>query len=253
MTFDDFSPLIVGNWKMNGLQAALGEISALCAKPALGVEMVVCPPATLLASARIRLGDSPIALGGQDCHEKASGPFTGSISAEMLKDAGCLYVIVGHSERRTLLGETDAIVQAKVCAAWRADLTAIVCVGETRQQREAGEAFAVVREQVRRSLPPSLTPERLVIAYEPVFAIGTGLTPTLDDIAQMHAEIRAQLHTMWGEKSTRVRILYGGSVKPSNAGAILNLPNVNGALIGGASLKASEFLEIAASYKHVDA
>jgi triosephosphate isomerase len=249
----DVRPLVAGNWKMNGVKANLGEIAALRAGVERGeagvAEVAICPPATLIAHAASALTGSAVALGGQDCHEKPCGAFTGDVSAEMLKDAGCAYVIVGHSERRAVHGESDAVVKAKAEAALRAGLTAIVCVGETRAEREAGEALAVVSGQLRGSLPEGASPQSVVVAYEPVWAIGTGLTPTAEDVAEMHRVIRALLVEMLGEAGNRARILYGGSVKPANARELLGLPNVDGALVGGASLKAADFLAIAGAYR----
>lgn len=234
------TPLIAGNWKMNGLSGALGEAEKLAglAGGERGAETLICPPATLVAAMARRLKGTAVRIGGQDCHAKASGAHTGDISAEMLKDAGADYVIVGHSERRQDHGETDAIVRAKAEAARRAGLTPIVCVGETADQRKAGRQNAIVGAQIEGSLP--LGAGSLVIAYEPVWAIGTGLTPTSADIADMHAFIRARA-------GAEVRILYGGSVKPQNAAEILALANVNGALVGGASLKAEDFFAIIAA------
>ena len=228
--------LIAGNWKMNGLAASLGEIAAL----ARGVktphcDVLICPPATLVARAAAL--NSGIAIGGQDCHAEISGAFTGDVSAEMLKDAGATAVIVGHSERRQYHGETDAIVAAKAQAAWRAGLFAIICVGETEAQRDAGDAHHVCKRQLMGSVPDGATPQNTAIAYEPIWAIGTGKTATSDDIATMHAHIRKSL-------AAPLRILYGGSVKPSNAKEILALADVGGALVGGASLNASDFLQI---------
>jgi triosephosphate isomerase len=249
----DVRPLVAGNWKMNGLKAALGEIAALRAGVERGeagvAEVALCPPATLIAPAASALTDSAIALGGQDCHDKPCGAFTGDVSAEMLKDAGCAYVIVGHSERRAAHGESDAAVKAKAEAALRAGLTAIVCIGETRAERDAGEALAVVSGQLRGSLPNGASPAAVVIAYEPVWAIGAGLTPTAGDVAGMHQAIRTLLVELVGEPGRRVRILYGGSVKPGNARELLGLANVDGALVGGASLKAVDFLGIAGAYR----
>ncbi len=228
--------LIAGNWKMNGLGAALMQIEAVAAglsSPACDV--LICPPATLIARAAALGGG--VAIGGQDCHAESSGAFTGDISAEMLRDAGAVAVIVGHSERRQYHGESDAIVAAKAKAAWRAGLTAIICIGETEAERDAGRAYDVCKTQLAGSVPPGATTDNTAIAYEPVWAIGTGKTPTSPDIAQMHAHIRACLGGAF-------RILYGGSVKPSNAREILALENVGGALVGGASLKASDFLTI---------
>ena len=250
----DVRPLVAGNWKMNGVKAAVVEIAAMRAAADRGeagvAELAVCPPATLLAPAAAALAGGSVALGAQTCHHVASGAHTGDISAEMLKDAGCAYVIVGHSERRAAHGESDAQVKAKAEAALRAGLAAIVCVGETRGERDAGEALAVVSGQVRGSLPQGATPENLVIAYEPVWAIGTGLTPTADDVADMHKTIRLLLAELLGAAGAKVRILYGGSVKPGNAKELMGLPNVDGALVGGASLKAADFLAIAAAYRN---
>ena len=232
-------PLIAGNWKMNGLGAAVAQVEALIAKfdgaAPEDRDVLICPPATLVAALAAQYSDEAIQIGGQNCHAKPSGAHTGEISAEMLADAGAAYVIVGHSERRADNGETDADVQAKAAAALRAGLMPIICVGETREEREAGRALEVVGTQLAGSVPE--TTETFVIAYEPVWAIGTGLTPTSGDIAEMHGLIRERV----GEKT---RILYGGSVKPGNAAEILAIANVNGALVGGASLKADDFYPI---------
>jgi triosephosphate isomerase len=248
----DPRPLVAGNWKMNGLRGALDEIAAMRRMVEAGkggsAEILVCPPATLIVSAAALLAGSPISLGAQDCHPKASGAFTGDISAAMLRDAGASYVIVGHSERRAGYGEGDSMVRAKAEAANEAGLTAIVCVGETKAEREAGDAVSVVSGQIRGSLPPEATPANLVVAYEPVWAIGTGLTPTAADVSAMHATIRSLLGETYGAAGAQVRILYGGSVKPSNAAELLCLPNVDGALVGGASLKAVDFMGIAGAY-----
>lgn len=242
-------PLIAGNWKMNGLKAALPELRRMVdgTDPALKgrVDLMVCPPATLLAAAAELTAGSGIAIGGQDCHARASGANTGDISAEMLADAGATAVIVGHSERRTDHRERDADVRAKAEAAWRAGLLAVVCVGETRAERDGGRALAVVSEQLAGSIPDGARAETLVVAYEPVWAIGTGLTPTIEDVAEMHAAIRRVLTTRFGAAAAEMRILYGGSVKPGNAAELLAVPNVDGALVGGASLKADDFLGIA--------
>ena len=210
------------------------------AATALGCELLVCPPATLLSTVGGILAGSGIALGGQDCHAASKGAYTGDISAEMLADIGCNYVILGHSERRRGHGETDAVVRDKISAAWRAGLVAILCVGETQRQRQAGEAHAVVSSQLAGSMPDDATAVSLVVAYEPVWAIGTGLTATTEDIAAMHAEIRSHI-------PSGTRILYGGSVNPKNADVILCLPEVDGALVGGASLNADDFWAIAQS------
>ena len=233
--------LVAGNWKMNGRRAdgvALARAIAERAKAPHACDLLVCPPATLLRPVGEALAGSGVALGGQDCHAAASGAFTGCISTEMLHDAGCSHVIVGHSERRQTCGESDADVQAKTSAAWRAGLVAIICVGETRSEREAGIAIAVVSNQLAGSVPDDAAADNLVIAYEPVWAIGTGLTPTIADITEMHAAIRSRI-------PAGTRILYGGSVNPKNAADILALPEVDGALVGGASLKAEDFWAIA--------
>lgn len=245
-------PLVAGNWKMNGLTASAEELKTIVAEAgerSPSVDLMICPPATLIASFAALARGRPIAIGGQDCHSESSGAFTGDISAEMLKDAGASAVIVGHSERRTYHHETDADVRAKAQAAWRAGLTAIVCIGETRDQRESGTALDVVGRQLQGSLPEGSTAGNLVVAYEPVWAIGTGLTPTPADIAEMHGFIRAQLTSRFGAEGEGIRILYGGSVKPSNAKELLSVSDVDGALVGGASLKAADFLGIAAAYK----
>jgi triosephosphate isomerase len=239
--------LLAGNWKMHGLHAALGEIRSLnrvFGKTAPPATVLICPPATLVALASKEAEGGPIAIGGQDCHAQASGAYTGDISAEMLRDAGATFVILGHSERRHYHGETDAAVADKARAAKRAGLTAIVCVGESEKEREEGRAVEIVAKQVTGSIPSELKAAGLVVAYEPVWAIGTGRTPKVPDIAQMHAEIRSLLNARFGREGDTVRILYGGSVKPDNAAEILPIPNVDGALIGGASLKAGDFLAI---------
>jgi triosephosphate isomerase len=243
-------PLVAGNWKMNGLKADL-VIAAEVAKgydAELGsaVDLAICPPASLLYPASVALVGSRIATGGQDCSTQASGAFTGEISAAMLADAGAGFAIVGHSERRTLHGESNATVKAKAEAAQTVRLVPIVCVGETKDEREAGKALAVVKKQLRGSVPEGSTAATLVVAYEPVWAIGTGLTPTAADVAEMHEAIRAELGRLLGKAAAAgVRLLYGGSVKPSNAAELMNVANVDGALVGGASLKAGDFLAIA--------
>jgi triosephosphate isomerase len=247
-------PLVAGNWKMNGVRESLKEIKAIAQGYDVALQnaagLLICTPATLvLAAAGTALG-SRLEIGGQDCHAKASGAHTGDVSAEMLADAGATFVIVGHSERRADHGETSADVKAKAEAAIRAGLRAIVCVGETRAEREAGKTLAVVRKQVKGSLPEGANRWNTVIAYEPVWAIGTGLTPTVDDVAEVHADIRRTLASALGkDTASRTRILYGGSVKPDNAKALMGVANVDGALIGGASLKATDFLAIAAAYR----
>lgn len=246
-------PLVAGNWKMNGLRASLAEIEAMGAAYDAALkaraEIIVCPPATLAVVTAGVVANSGIGLGAQDCHVAASGAHTGDISAEMLKDAGATYVIVGHSERRADHGETDAIVRAKAAAALRAGLTPIVCVGETRAEREAGKALDVVGAQIMESLPAD-APGTIVVAYEPVWAIGTGLTPTVGDVAEMHAFARRTIEArLGGGKNATTRILYGGSVKPSNARELLSIANVDGALVGGASLTAKDFMGVADAYR----
>jgi triosephosphate isomerase (TIM) len=243
-------PLIAGNWKMNGLRSSLAEFDAMIAG-ASGVadkaDLLVCPPATLIAVFAAKLGGSNgIAIGAQDCHPKASGAHTGDISAEMLKDAGATAVIVGHSERRADHGEGNELVRQKAEAAWRAGLTAIVCIGETQGQRDGGQTLDICQDQLEGSLPDGARADSLVVAYEPVWAIGTGLTPTAQDVEQIHQFIRKTLSGRFSGEGTRMRILYGGSVKPSNAKELMAVANVNGALVGGASLKAADFLAIAA-------
>jgi len=239
--------LLAGNWKMNGVRASLAEIRAL--KRGLTDEppradILICPPATLIAEAAKAAEGGPVAIGGQDCHAQASGAFTGDLSAEMLRDAGATAVILGHSERRQHHGETDEMVAAKVAAARRAGLMAILCIGETEQQRDQGRALPVVLQQLRSSMPAELSVSDVVIAYEPIWAIGTGKTPRAADIAQMHQAIRGGILERFGPDGAAVRILYGGSVKPDNAAEILAIAEVDGALVGGASLKAADFLAI---------
>ncbi len=245
-------PLVAGNWKMNGLAASVAELDKIVAGAgaiAAKADMMVCPPATLVARFAAAARGSAVAVGGQDCHPKPSGAHTGDIAAEMLADAGAAAVIVGHSERRADHHETDGEVQAKARAAWRAGLTAIVCVGETRDEREAGKTLDIVGSQLASSLPDGATGANLVVAYEPVWAIGTGLTPTPADVAEVHGFIRKRLTERFGGEGAKVRILYGGSVKPGNAKELLAVGDVDGALVGGASLKAEDFLGIAAVYR----
>jgi triosephosphate isomerase len=242
-------PLVAGNWKMNA--AAPAEFAKMVdgARGLSAIDVMVCPPATLIAELAAIARGGPVRIGGQDCHAEPAGAFTGDLAAEMLKDAGATAVIVGHSERRTYHRETDADVRAKALAARRAGLLAIVCVGETRAEREAGRALEVVGKQLDGSLPDGATAENLVVAYEPVWAIGTGLTPTPGDVAEMHGLIRRRLVDRFGAAGEGIRILYGGSVKPSNAKELMAVADVDGALIGGASLKADEFLAIAGVYR----
>ncbi len=240
--------LAAGNWKMNGTAASLSEVAALLqAHPAPVCEMLLCPPATLLASMAATAKGTALHVGGQDCHAKASGAHTGDISAAMLRDAGASHVILGHSERRADHGETDAQVLAKAEAAIAAGLIAVVCIGETEAERDAGKTLDVVGTQLHGSVPANATAATLVVAYEPVWAIGTGRTPTIPEIAEVHAFLRARLTARIGEQAAGVRLLYGGSVKPSNAAEIFAVPHVDGALVGGASLKASDFGAIVAA------
>ena len=243
-------PLIAGNWKMNGLRSSMAEFEAMLAgasKVTGKADLLVCPPATLIAAFAAKLaGSKALALGGQDCHPKASGAHTGDISAEMLADAGASAVIVGHSERRADHDEGDGLVRRKAEAAWRAGLTAIVCIGETQSHRDAGQTLDVCGGQLQGSLPDGARADNLVVAYEPIWAIGTGLTPTAKDVEQIHQFIRKSLSARFSGEGAKMRILYGGSVKPSNARELMGVANVNGALIGGASLKATDFLAIAA-------
>jgi len=243
--------LIAGNWKMNGLKAeGLALARALVARAAAGdppdCALAVCPPATLLIAIADTLRGSGIALGAQDCHAETKGAHTGDISAAMLKDAGCTYVIVGHSERRASHGETDEVVQAKASAAHAAGLVPILCVGETLAERDEGQTLAAVKRQLEVSLPAGFKAQQIVVAYEPVWAIGTGRTPTAVEVAAVHAQIRALLKERIKD-GTHVPILYGGSVKPSNALELLSIANVDGALVGGASLDAADFWAIAQS------
>ena len=245
-------PLIAGNWKMNGLSASLNEarlLAGMLKGVKLVCEVMICPPATLIGPVRKLVKSAKIKVGGQDCHQKESGAHTGDISAEMLKDAGASAVIVGHSERRADHGETDAVVRAKARAAMRAGIVAIICVGETLEQRKAGQTLAVVSAQLQGSVPEGAAAAGVVIAYEPVWAIGTGLTPTAAEVGDVHAHIRRELGKLMGKPEARkTRILYGGSVKPGNAAELMAVPDVNGALVGGASLKAADFIGIIKAY-----
>lgn len=246
----DVTPLVAGNWKMNGTRASLDQIKAMAegVKGPLSekVETLICPPATLLYVATALCDDSPLLIGAQDCHEKASGAHTGDVSAEMIADCFGSHVIVGHSERRTDHKESDALVRAKAEIAHQNDLVAIVCIGETGDERKSGKTLDVLKTQLAGSVPDGATAENTVIAYEPVWAIGTGLTPTAQDVEQVHRFIRGVLAVRFSDEGARIRILYGGSVKPSNAAELMGVANVNGALVGGASLKAADFLAIAA-------
>jgi triosephosphate isomerase len=248
-------PLIAGNWKMNGLKASQHEFDEIVAGASAlrdKIDVMVCPPATLImlfVGKSVSKSGGAVAIGGQDCHPEPSGAFTGDISAEMLADLGADGVIVGHSERRALHNESDAEVRLKAQAAWRAGLLAILCIGETRDDRAGGRTLSVVGSQLASSVPDGATAGNLVIAYEPVWAIGTGLTPTPADVAEVHGFVRARLIARFPAAGQGIRILYGGSVKPSNAKELMALANVDGALVGGASLKAEEFLAIAGVYR----
>jgi triosephosphate isomerase len=246
-------PLIAGNWKMNGLGASVAEIRRLRDGVAAGgygerADVMICPPATLLAQFATEVGGSPIVIGGQDCHEKPSGAYTGDLSAPMLADAGAKAVILGHSERRSYHGERDEDVRRKAEAAHAAGLIAIICVGETAGERRLGLTLAVMARQLKGSLPASADAQNTVIAYEPVWAIGTGLTPSLADVAEAHHFLRGELAKLKGEAVAEgIRILYGGSVNPKNAAELLTIEHVDGGLVGGASLKAEDFLAVIAA------
>jgi triosephosphate isomerase (TIM) len=245
-------PLVAGNWKMNGLAASLAELRALKQRlkqrPVPEADAMICPPATLLAQARYMLTGSEVHLGAQDCHPLPSGAHTGDISAEMLADAGAGAIIVGHSERRQEHGETDGLVNAKARAAHRAGLIAIICVGETDEERLGGKTLEVVGRQLAGSMPQGAPAANTVVAYEPVWAIGSGLTPTPANVAEVHGFIRGELGRLLGADQDNMRILYGGSVKPANAGELLLVPDVDGALVGGASLTADHFYAILSVY-----
>jgi triosephosphate isomerase len=253
----DVRPLVAGNWKMNGTRASLDQIKAIAegvdGPLAEKVDALICPPATLLYVSTALCTDSPLMIGGQDCHQDQSGAHTGDLSAEMIADCFGTHVIVGHSERRSDHAETDHLVRAKAEAAYAADLVAIICIGETADERKAGQTLEVLKRQLAASVPDSANADNSVIAYEPVWAIGTGLTPTADDVEKAHAFMRAELVARFGEAAKTMRILYGGSVKPGNARELMGIANVDGALIGGASLKASDFLAIYGAYEALTA
>jgi len=243
-------PLVAGNWKMNGTLESLQEVRLLAGMlkdVKLNCEIIVCPPATIIRRVKSLLRGT-LKAGGQDCHWNSHGPHTGDISAEMLKDAGCSAIIVGHSERRTGHAETDDIVRAKAAAAHRASLTAIICIGETLDERKEGQTLSVLSRQIAGSIPENSTAADTVIAYEPVWAIGTGLTPSIAEVAEAHAHIREDLARLLPNDAAQMRILYGGSVKPSNASELMSVANVNGCLVGGASLKAADFIGIIKAY-----
>lgn len=253
----DIRPLVAGNWKMNGTRASLEQIKAIAegvkGELAANVETLICPPATLLYVATALCDDSPLQIGAQDCHPKQSGAHTGDISAEMIADCFGTHVIVGHSERRTDHAENDALVRAKTEAAHAADLVAIVCIGETEEERKSAKTLDILKRQLAESLPDGAGAANTVIAYEPVWAIGTGLTPTAADVEEAHAFMRRELAARFGSEGEKMRILYGGSVKPSNARELMAVANVDGALIGGASLKAEDFLAIYRAYEELTA
>jgi len=252
----DIRPLVAGNWKMNGLREQLSELKAIAEgiqSLASHIDTLICPPATLLYVATALVTDSALKIGGQDCHVQAAGAHTGDISAEMIADSFGTHVIVGHSERRTNHGETDALVRAKAEAGHRAGLVSIVCIGETEAERKSGQTLKVLEAQLEGSVPSGATASDTVIAYEPVWAIGTGLTPTTADVEEAHAFMRRELTKLLGSEGQKMRILYGGSVKPSNAAELMGVAHVDGALIGGASLKSADFLAICSVYKDLTA
>ncbi len=250
---DAIRPLVAGNWKMNGFGASVAEAARLIElmddAGGAGCDVMLCPPATLLPVLAGTVAGSPILLGGQDCHVEAAGAHTGDISAGMLADAGCAAVIVGHSERRADHGESNELVCAKAGAAHRARLVAIICVGETARERDAGTTLDVLATQLAASVPDGATAQNTVIAYEPVWAIGSGRTPSLAEVAEAHGFIRATLNTRFGESGARMRLLYGGSVNAANAAELMAVEHVNGALVGGASLKAADFWGIIVTYQ----
>lgn len=251
----DVRPLVAGNWKMNGTRSSLDQIKAISegVRNALSerVETLLCPPATLIYVATAICTESPLMIGGQDCHPETHGAHTGDISAEMIADCFGTFVIVGHSERRSDHGESDSLVRSKAEAAHAADLTAIICIGETADERKNGQTLEVLKRQLVGSVPDGATAERTVIAYEPIWAIGTGVTPTVEDIAEAHAFMRRELTDRFGAEGKAMRILYGGSVNPSNAKQLMAVDNVDGALVGGASLKAEDFLAIYRVYEEL--
>lgn len=248
-------PLVAGNWKMNGTGESLTELRAIAAglSSDLGrkLDALICVPATLLSRAAKTLEGEAVALGGQDCHQNSSGAHTGDISAEMLKEAGASHVIVGHSERRADHRESNEIVRCKAQAAWKAGLVAVICVGETAEERKAENTLEVIDAQLAGSLPEGANAENTIVAYEPVWAIGTGKTPTVQDVRAVHAFMREKLAERFGTNGAYIRLLYGGSVKPSNAAELLGVADVDGALVGGASLKADDFLAICECYRNL--
>lgn len=250
----DVRPLVAGNWKMNGLRQSLPELKAMAegvGPLSSKIDTLICPPVTLLYVATALVTDSPLKIGAQDCHPQISGAFTGEVSAEMVADSFGTHVIVGHSERRILQGETDTLIRAKAEAAHAAGLEAIICIGETEAERTAGATLDVLLGQLAGCVPDAATAANTVIAYEPVWAIGTGVTPTVADVAEAHAFLRDQLRSRFGKEGGKMRLLYGGSVKPANAAELMAVDNVDGALIGGASLKSSDFLAICGVYENL--
>lgn len=245
-------PLVAGNWKMNGDRSALQEIESMSAgmdgRRGEQIDVLICPPATLICAAVAAVAGTPLAIGAQDCHQAASGAHTGDLSAGMLRDAGATHIIVGHSERRTDHSEGNELVRAKAEAVTGENLIAIVCIGETKAEREAGKTLDVLGAQLAGSVPDDATAHNTVIAYEPVWAIGTGLTPTVDDVEEAHGFLRQALESRFGSEGGAMRLLYGGSVKPANAAELMAVRNVDGALVGGASLKATDFLAICDAY-----
>lgn len=247
----DIKPIVAGNWKMNGLRQSADQFEAICSgatEVAAHVDLMICPPATLISLFSELAEGKSVAVGAQDCHANEAGAHTGDLSTSMLRDAGASTVIVGHSERRADHGESDALINEKAKAAWAAGLSAIICVGETEDERKFGNEQNVVKGQLAGSVPDGAVPENTIIAYEPVWAIGTGLTPTSGDVEAMHTFIRGELTDRFGTKGAGFRLLYGGSVKPANAAELMAVADVNGALVGGASLKAADFLGIAGVY-----
>ncbi|MEX3009074.1 triose-phosphate isomerase [Hoeflea sp. TYP-13] len=246
-------PLVAGNWKMNGNRDSLREITAMAtgidASLREKIDALICPPATLVYLAAAAVQDTGVSIGGQDCHTAASGAHTGDISAAMMRDAAATHIIVGHSERRTDHGESSETVRTKAEAVHGEDLVAIICIGETKEERDAGKALDVLKSQLDASVPDAATAENTVIAYEPVWAIGTGVTPTAADVEEAHAFMRRELEARFGGNGAAMRLLYGGSVKPSNAAELMSVRNVDGALVGGASLKADDFLAICEAYR----
>lgn len=251
----DITPLVAGNWKMNGERDSLDQLALMARgvdeELAEKVDVVICPPATLLYVATTLSEDTPLQVGAQDCHNEPKGAHTGDISAEMIKDCFADFCIVGHSERRTDHEESDFHVAGKAQACWRAGLTAIICIGETEAEYDSGQAQVVLARQIANSVPEGATENDTIIAYEPVWAIGTGKTPSPEDIRDVHAFIREELAQKLGGHGERMRILYGGSVKPDNAPELLSVMNVDGALVGGASLKAEDFIAICETYRNV--